>query len=124
MKMHTVALFICMAISPFFTQSSFAQDAFLPTWKLLNNEAKEQFIAGYLQGWKDAGDVTDVVKEYVKENPQKAIEGLDQIKQLYDVSSVRPSQIVALIDEYFKEPGNGNASLSRAVSAAKQQLVN
>lgn len=100
-----------------------AQDAFLPTWKLLDPESKEQFVAGYLQGWKDAAQVTDVVKEYVKENPQKAVEGLDKIKQLYDMNAVRPAQIVLLVDEFYKKPENSSAGLSKAVSSAKQQIV-
>lgn len=97
-------------------------DPFLPTWKLLSPEAKEQFIAGYLQGWRDAEKVTDIATQYVKENPQKALEGLEKIRALYDMSAYKSSAIVEHIDLFYKDPSNASSSLSKAVSGARQRL--
>ena len=98
------------------------QASFLPTWKLLSPEAKEQFIAGYLQGWKDAEQVTIIATQYVKENPQKALEGLEKIRALYDMSSLTSSAIAKEIDQFYQNPSNGSAGLAKAVSVAKQRL--
>jgi hypothetical protein len=96
--------------------------SFLPTWKLLDSHEKEQFIAGYLQGWKDAARVTDIAISYVKTNPEKAIDGLEGIRQLYDVRGVKPSDLAHQIDEFYADPENSDAALSRAITASKKRL--
>lgn len=99
-----------------------SNEAFLPTWKLLTAEQKQQFIAGYLYGWKDAAVVTDIATEYVRENPSKALEGLKRTKELYDLSGLRPEIVAKAIDEFYSQPENGSRALSQAVSAAKSAL--
>ena len=96
--------------------------SFLPTWKLLNAEQKQQFIAGYLQAWKDAAQVTDIAMGYIKENPDKALEGLSSVRALYDTQGLRPADIAHQVDLFFKETANRDASLSRAMSYAKAQM--
>ena len=96
--------------------------SFVPTWKLLNNEAKQQFIGGYLQGWKDAERVTAIALDYVKENPQKAVEGLEKIRALYDMQGLAPDELIRVLDAYFSQVEHKDATLSPAINASKQVL--
>lgn len=100
-------------------ESDEGSDAFLPTWKLLTNEQKQQFIAGYLYAWKDAARVTDVAIGFVKENPKEAVNGLEKIKSLYDLSILSPAGAVQQLDTFFSEPSHSKASLSVAITAVK-----
>ena len=95
---------------------------FYPTWKLLSPSEKQQFLAGYIYGWKDAERVTDIAISYVKENPNKAVEGLEEIKGLYEFGDIKPALLAAAVDAYFTEPANSESGLSQAISAAKQAL--
>ncbi|MCO6429699.1 MAG: hypothetical protein J5J00_02480 [Deltaproteobacteria bacterium] len=97
-------------------------DSFLPTWKLLNNQEKQQFISGYIRGWQDAQKVTEVATGFIKENPEKAVESLESINRLYDVSLLKPEPLVREIDRFYQESENRNASLSAAVTAAKSAI--
>lgn len=96
--------------------------AFLPVWKLMSGQEKLQFIAGYIQGWKDAAKVTDIAIDYVKSNPTEAVDGLERIRRLYGLSGVRPSQIVDEVDDFYSDPDNMNSPLSVAVTAAKNRV--
>ena len=96
--------------------------SFLPTWKLLNPQEKQQFMAGYLYGWRDAAKVTDIAIGYVKENPQKAVEGLESIRSLYDVSGFNSSSVAHEVDAFFQDSDNRDASLTAAISYAKSRL--
>jgi hypothetical protein len=107
------------------TQEGRADDdktAFLPTWKLLNPQEKQQFMAGYLYGWRDASKVTDIALNYVKENPDKAVEGLESIRALYDVSKLNSGGVVREIDGFFQDSDNHDATLMAAISYAKARL--
>ena len=95
--------------------------SFSPTWKAMHGDAKQQFIAGYLWGWKDAAKVNDITVEYIERNPQKALEGLRSIRSLYNMTDVKPFTLVQLLDGYFVDPDNQHATLSAAVSALKAQ---
>jgi hypothetical protein len=90
-----------------------------PVWRLLSHEQKTQFLAGYVQGWKDASRVTDIAIEFVKENPNDAVKGLEQLKSLYDLSDLSPSLLVTQIDSYLSSVENRDAPLSLAISAAR-----
>lgn len=96
--------------------------SFLPTWKLLNPQEKQQFMAGYLYGWRDAAKVTDIAISYVKEHPQKAVEGLESIRSLYDVSGFNSSSVAHEVDGFFQDSDNRDASLTAAISYAKSRL--
>ena len=114
-------IFIC------FPMRILADDAainspFFPTWKLLNSAEKQQFVAGYIQGWKDASMVTEITINYVRENPDKAVEGLQKVKNLYNMGDLKPALMVTAIDAFFSDPMNQGAGLSQAVSAAKVAL--
>src|SRR5262245_7133347 len=68
--------------------------SFLPIWKLLSPAEKQQFVAGYVQGWADAARVTDIAIDYVREHPQEAISGLEHIRALYRIQNLKPGEIV------------------------------
>ena len=92
---------------------------FQTTWKLLNRDQKEYFISGYIHGWQDAAKVTDIAIEFVEQNPEKAVEGLQRIKQLYKIRGFKTDELVKAIDEFYNDPTNSQAPLSMAVTAAK-----
>lgn len=99
-----------------------AQGSFLPSWKLMNAQEKQHFIAGYVQGWRDAQQVTDITISYVKKNPANAVSGLEKMRSLYDLSGAKPELLARAIDVFYMDPANGNASLSSAVTAARNAL--
>ena len=127
MRKHSVtAIFLSLtlvfvAALPLQAQEK-AVSPFSPTWKLLSQSEKQQFLAGYIYGWKDAERVTDIAISYVKENPGKAVEGLEEIKGLYEFGDIKPALLASAVDAYFSDPSNSDAGLSQAVSAAKQAL--
>jgi hypothetical protein len=99
-----------------------AEHAFLPTWKLLKSEAKQHFVAGYLYGWRDAEKVTDIAIDYVKENPQGAVEGLERVRGIYDMQGLTADSMVRELDAYFSESGSKDATLSQAITAVRGRL--
>lgn len=103
-------------------ESKLAQEAsFLPTWKLLNNEAKQQFVAGYLFGWRDAGRVTDAAIEYARQHPNDAVNGLEKIRAMYDTAGLSAERVVGELDSFFAAEGK-NATLSQAITAVRRRL--
>ena len=96
---------------------------FLPTWKLLPDEAKRQFVAGYLHGWSDAAKVTDIAIDYVTGNPDEALDGLKRLKQLYNISGVQAEQLSEGISQFYTDPENAGAPLSKAVTAARNRVI-
>ena len=102
--------------------STQTEASFLPTWKLLNSEAKQQFVAGYLFGWRDAARVTDLAIEYVKENPNNAVSGLERVRQIYDMEGLTAESMVRELDRFFSESEGRDATLSQAMTAAKLRM--
>lgn len=98
------------------------ESPFLPTWKHLSTDEKKQFIAGYIFGWKDAAQVTAIATEFIKSNPQKAVESLQSVERIYSMSELDPAQVAKAIDLFFSMPENSGAPLSKAVTAARQGL--
>lgn len=115
-------LFLQICLIQSSVADSEAAVSFAPTWKLLNSEQKQQFIAGYFHGWRDAERVIQIAKEYIKENPEQAVNGLQKIGDLYNLSGIKPELLVESLDIFFSNPDNKNASLSQAVSASKHVL--
>ncbi|RIL09341.1 MAG: hypothetical protein DCC75_06750, partial [Proteobacteria bacterium] len=85
-------------------------------------QEKQQFVAGYLEGWRDAAKVTDVVIKYVRDNPDQAVSGLERIRTLYDSSELKPNIVAKEIDEFYKKPENHAATFSAALSAVKTRV--
>jgi hypothetical protein len=103
-------------------ESKLAPEAsFLPTWKLLNNEAKQQFVSGYLFGWRDAGRVTDAAIEYARQHPNDAVNGLEKIRTLYDTSGLSAERVVGELDSFFASDGK-DATLSQAITAVRRRI--
>ncbi len=95
---------------------------FLPSWRLLSNEGKQQFISGYLQGWKDAVRILEVAIMYLKENPDRGVQALENIKQIYEIRELPPDELVKQIEMFYADPAHRDAPLSRAVTAAKAKM--
>jgi hypothetical protein len=105
------------------SESSDAPEAsFSPTWKLLRNDAKQQFISGYLFGWRDAKKVTDIAIEYVKENPANAVNGLERVRGIYDMEGLTAESVVRELDKFFAESDGKDATLSQAVTAVRMRM--
>lgn len=108
---------------PVSSESSEAPEAsFSPTWKLLRNEAKQQFISGYLFGWRDAKKVTEIAIEYVKENPGNAVNGLERVRGIYDMEGLTADSVVRELDKFFAESDGKDATLSQAVTAVRMRM--
>jgi hypothetical protein len=95
------------------------ESPFLPIWKLLNREQKQQFISGYLQGWRDAGKVTGIATDHIRENPDQAVKALESIQGIYTLSHLGPDALAKAVDSFYSEPQNKSASLSVAISSSK-----
>jgi len=120
---RTWLIVVCFLLMPLTVQAANNTEiSFLPTWKLLNAQEKQQFIAGYIRGWKDAARVTDITKEFIRANPQKALQSLESIQTLYNLSDVTPVILVSLVDAFYSDPVNRDASLSMAVSHARSRI--
>lgn len=100
-------------------ETASSPSSFLPIWKLLTYDQKVQFVSGYIQGWKDAARVTDVAISFVRENPNNAVDGLEKLKGLYDLSDLKPNMVVDHIDSFYSDPDNSEAALSLAISASR-----
>ena len=92
---------------------------FLPTWQLLNTEQKQQFVSGYLYGWREAARIADIVIGFVRENPDQAIRGLEKLRSVYTSSDDRPIAMVRGIDAFFADPKNAQADFAVALNAAR-----
>lgn len=92
---------------------------FYPTWKLLSRQEKQQFVSGYLQGWRDARSVLSIAAGYLRENPGNAAQSLTQLERVYDLGGLSPEIAVREIDRFFEEPDNHTAGLSQAVAALR-----
>lgn len=106
-----------------FAESKMAPEAsFSPTWKLLRNEAKQQFVAGYLFGWRDAKRVTDIAIDFVKEQPTEAVRGLERIREIYDMEGLTAESLVRELDSFFGQAEGKDASFSQAITAVRARL--
>ncbi len=124
MRVFRVLLAWIIIISVPVAQSA-AEDGpapFLPSWKLMSEAQRSQFIAGYLQGRRDASQVTDIAIEYIRERPAEAVSGLQKLKGLYDVSNLDPLAVSREVDLFYRDPTNSGAGLSLALSFAKQRI--
>ena len=113
-----------LASSPVFAENNPSKQedgSFLPAWRLLNTENKQQFVSGYQRGWKDAVNIIDIVITYLKTNPSEGIKALESVRNIYDLENLRPDDLVKAIDKYYADPDNNNAPFSKAITAAKNR---
>ena len=114
------AALLCSVLWPTAPARSESENTgFGPTWKLLNPQEKQQFIAGYIMAWRDASQVTGIVLGYVRDNPQEAVRGLEKIRSLYDSAELNPKEVVQEIDAFFLKPENTTASLAQAMGEVR-----
>ena len=98
-------------------------ESFSPTWRLLSNEQKQQFVAGYVLGLMDAARVTAIALEFSRANPGKAVESLEKIHGVFNLFDAKPTVLVKEIDAFFADPANRSATLSMAVNSARSKLA-
>lgn len=96
-----------------------SESSFLPIWRLLSPENKQQFVSGYQQGWKDAAKIIDIVITYLKNNPNEGAKSLESIRNIYDLSNIKPEELVKALDQFYATPENHTAPFSKAITAAK-----
>jgi len=117
-----VALLSASTLRPVEARANPGDAPFLPTWRLLSADQKQQFIAGYLYGWGDAAKVVDIVIGYVRANPDEAIRGLEKLRDVYGLADLKAASIVREIDQFYADPANGGAGLPLAINAARGKL--
>ena len=99
------------------------QSAFLPTWKLLSAQEKQQFISGYLQGWRDAARLLEVTQGYVQERPAEAASSIERLAGIYGgLSGLHADAVAAEVERFYHDPANSRAPLSAAITAARNSL--
>jgi hypothetical protein len=98
-----------------------AAPPFAQTWKLMSSIEKQQFVAGYLFGLRDAARMQDVTLNYIRENPAQAVPGIEKIRDLLAAEGVKPDTMVRLVDEYFGDAKNRNATITMAMSLARSR---
>jgi hypothetical protein len=82
----------------------------------MKNDERRYFVAGYIYGWKDAGKVMEIAQDYVRENPGNAVTGLEKIRSVYDLSSVRVDDAIRDLNAFFADPSNRDATFSQAIT--------
>ena len=85
----------------------------------MSRDQKEQFIAGYLAGWRDSARVTDITIEFAKQNPGRTMESLQTLRSVYAVNELKPESILRSLEHFYSDPKNQSASFSQAFSAVK-----
>jgi len=114
-------LSLALLISPVAQTASAGETSFMPTWRLLNQEQKQTFVAGYLHGWRDARRVAEIVGEHLERNPDQVHKSMQAMQAIYDLSELRPERIVRDIDQFYQEPENARAPLSKAISSSRSR---
>lgn len=104
-------------------QESSDLGSFSAVWKLMSTTDRERFISGYLRGWKDASGFLDIAIEYVKSNPAQAADALIKLRELANLGDQKPGALAIFIDQFYKNPENQGAPLSKAVSAARSSGI-
>lgn len=124
-KLPVILAFGLLCLSPLLSpQASHAEPElteppFAPTWALMNRVERQNFVAGYLHGMKDAATMTHVLRDFVRENPKSAEESLERLRAIYaNLGKGKAPEIAAGIDRFFKDPANREAPLSRAITGA------
>jgi len=117
----TTGLTLALLLSPIVHSVSASETSFMPTWRLLSQEQKQTFVAGYLHGWRDARRVAEIVGEHLERNPDQVHKSMQAMQGIYDLSELRPEQIVREIDQFYQEPENARAPLSKAISSSRRR---
>ena len=127
LRIKPVTVLLCSTFFALLTGLAWADDigdsSFLPVWQMMNREQKEQFVAGYIQGMKDAAKMTEVLSAFVKDNPASAGDSLQRLKGIYlNLGDARSDSLTHEIDTFYASPKNKEAPLSRAITGARNKL--
>lgn len=120
----TLLLLVCtvLFVSNAITLQADTPAAFYPTWKLLKQEDKVQYLSGYMHAWQDAHLTLGIAADYVNQNPESAADSIRRLQRIYDFSSLRPDTLVREIDAYYADGKQQSSSLSQAITAARSRL--
>ena len=111
-----VSILIISPISSAYGESDF--NSLLPTWRLLSRQQKEQFVAGYLQGMREAEHITKLA--IAGANEKNLSETLSQLPSVYDVQGLAARDLVVEIDAFYKKPENRDKPMFAAVIEARR----
>jgi len=104
-----------MPSTTFAQESSAVEAPIYNTWQMMDDGAKRQFLAGYLYGFRDARALGEIAVAFMQTSPPDPISGLRGILPHYQLSELSPSDLVPLLNQYFREPKNRNDGLRVAV---------
>lgn len=105
------AILLVASPSAAVAQSSSSETPIYPIWRLMDEQAKRQFIAGYLYGFRDARALGEIAVEFSKQNPPDLAQGLSALLSHYQLTRMRPEQLVPLIDEHLEDTSHHSESL-------------
>ena len=91
-----------------------------PTWHLMDEAGKKQFLAGYLYGFREARSLGEIAVEYSKSKPQDLEQGLEKLLQHYKLTTLSPDRLAPLLDQYFESPERQQDSLRLAINRLHQ----
>ena len=118
------ALLICLPVTPTpaIADEIHASASFLPIWRLMTPEQRQQFIAGYVYALGDAQKISNLALTLAEEDPQQAKEALQSLKRLYEPPHLKPDRLASAVDEFYADPDNQDAALSAALSAIRAAI--
>jgi hypothetical protein len=111
----TIFLFLYGPSTSSAQEGGATEPAIYNTWSMMDENAKRQFLAGYLYGFRDARALGEVAVEFIKSSPPDPISGLRGILPHYQLTPLSSNDLVPLLNEYFREPKNRNDGLRVAI---------
>ena len=95
---------------------------FYPIWRNLDRNSQELYVSGYLHGLRDAEEIIRIARDYVKDNPNLALQSLDKVRKICSVRDVSANIIVPEVNSYYSNIENQEGSFSNAIGFAQQQV--
>lgn len=93
-------------------------ESFAPTWKLMSQTEKRSFVSGFVQGWRYSSDINNLMLQFVKKHPDKAVDSIEDVARLYRVKFPELDTLIGRLDEFYANPENSSSGISKAISAA------
>jgi len=110
---------LCFALLAPPAQIANAQEQqFYTSWKLMNNQEKQQFIAGYMMAYANARKIAELTAQYSEHEPAKALESLRKLPNFFTIPNISPGILTQEVDTFYSDPENWSANFSKAVSAS------
>lgn len=100
------------------SMASAQAESFAPTWKLMSQSEKRSFVSGFVQGWRYSSEINELMLQFVKKHPDKAVDSIEDVARLYRVKFPELDTLIGRLDEFYANPDNSNSGISKAISAA------